>query len=146
LHKSDSSPQQQAEAHMLTALQKSLEATFVAGAWLPIELGVKPDGLDLTKKIIVEVYARVGALKGAQLHKAKADLLKLIYVKKKLGPEWRAVICFGSNEAAAFLQGKSWAAEAAREFGVEVVVQELPQEQKQKILAAQQRQRMVNAE
>jgi len=144
-HQSDSTTQQDAEKHLLLALEQSLGATFVPGALLPIELGVKPDGIDPKKRIIAEVYARVGALKGAQLHKVKADLLKLIYLKRKLGPEWRAVICFGSEQAAAFLQGKSWASEAARDFGVEVVVQQLPEEQKQKVMAAQIRQRMVNA-
>ena len=144
-HNSNSSAQQEAEKHLLGALEQHLRASFAAGSSLPQNLGVKPDGVDLKNKIVAEVYARVGELKGAQLHKAKADLLKLIYIKRMLGPEWRAVICFASSQAASFLQGKSWAANAAREFGVEVVVQQLPEAQKQKVLAAQHRQRMVPA-
>src|SRR3546814_1228896 len=91
-HKSSSIAQQEAVRHLLAALEQCLGATFTAGDSLPMELGVKPDGIDSNRKIVVEVYARVGELKGAQLHKAKTDLLKLIYIKRMLGAEWRAVI------------------------------------------------------
>src|SRR3546814_8353628 len=84
-HKSSSIAQQEAVRHLLAALEQCLGATFTAGDSLPMELGVKPDGIDSNRKIVVEVYARVGELKGAQLHKAKTDLLKLIYIKRMLG-------------------------------------------------------------
>ena len=145
-HKSDSAAQQEAEKHLLRALEESIGAKFIPGAKLPVSFGVKPDGIDPDKKIVAEAYARVGKLKGAQLHKAKADLLKLVYLRHMLGSEWRAIICFASKEAAAFLLGKSWASEAAREFGVEVMVHDLPNDQREIVLAAQQRQRMVNSQ
>lgn len=109
-------------------------------------LGLRPDGIDVDRKVVVEVYARVGLLKGAQLHKVKADLLKLAFIGTRLGPEWRKLMCFGSHEAAAFLLGGSWAAEAARTFGIEVVVEPLSEEQTRAVAAAQLRQRMVNPE
>ena len=145
-HKSDSAAQQEAEKHLLLSLQQSLGAHFVPDALLPLTLGVKPDGVDPDRRIVVEVYARVGSLKSAQLHKVKADLLKLAYLRKKLGPDWRAILCFGSKEAAAFMLGTSWAAAAAAEFGVEVMIQELPADQRANVVAAQERQRMVNVE
>ncbi len=144
MHPSDSTAQREAEQHLLLALQESIGAHFVADATLPLDPSIKPDGVDPQRKIVVEVYARVGALKGAQLHKAKADLLKLAYVRYQLGADWRAIVCFGSREAAAFLLGRSWAAEAARAFGVEVMVEELPAHQRERVLAAQERQCMVN--
>lgn len=145
VHKSDSSAQRSAERHLLSSLGTALEARFVGGAPLRAELGVEPDGVDPDKKIVVEVFARLGALKSAQVRKVRADVLKLAYVRKKLGPEWRAVICFACNEAAASLTGRSWAAEAAREFGVDIAVHELPEDVRQSVLDAQLRQRMVNA-
>jgi hypothetical protein len=145
-HKSDSTVQQMAEKQLLLSLQESLGARFVPDAALPITLGVKPDGVDLERRIVAEVYARVGALKGAQLHKVKADLLKLVYLRHMLGSDWRVILCFGSKEAAAFMLGKSWAASAAQEFGIEVMIQELPENQRAIVVAAQERQRMVNWE
>lgn len=141
-HNSDSTEQQNAESHMLRALEMKLGLHFVAGATLGI--GVQPDGIDPENKVVIEAYARVGELKGAQLHKVKADILKLAYIEKMLGPGWRKIMCFGSAEAAAFLLGSSWAAEAARVFGVEVHVEPPSSEQTSLVKAAQTRQRMVN--
>lgn len=143
-HLSDSTEQQAAEGHMLTSLQSRLGCKFEANAELPINIGVKPDAIDAVNKIVVEVYARVGEVKGAQLHKIKGDILKLALIGKRLGDDWRKIMCFASNEAAKYVQGKSWVAEAAREFGVEIFIVELPEEQKENIISAQKRQRMVN--
>jgi hypothetical protein len=142
LHKSDSSEQQAAESYMLKALETRLGLRFVAGASLGV--GVQPDGIDPENKVVVEVYARIGKLRGAQFHKVKADILKLAFIEKKLGPGWRKIMCFGSSETAFFLQGASWAAEAARAFGIEVIVEQLPSEYAETVKAAQKRQLMVN--
>ncbi|MBS1197950.1 MAG: hypothetical protein H6R18_1735 [Proteobacteria bacterium] len=128
---------------MLKAIEEKLGLRFVEGAKLP-GIEVRPDGIDPEKQVVVEAYAHIGKLKGAQNHKVKADLLKLAYIEKKLGVGWRKIMCFGSSEAAAFLQGKSWAAEAARVFSIEVHVEPLSSEQSQSVKAAQKRQRMVN--
>jgi len=142
LHKSDSSEQQAAESHILRAIEVKFDLHFVAGSTLGI--GVRPDGIDPENKVVVEAYARVGVLKGAQLHKVRADILKLAFIEKKLGPGWRKIMCFGNAEAAAFLQGSSWTAEAARAFGIEIFVEPLPSDQEKIVKAAQERQRMVN--
>ena len=54
------------------------------------------------------------------------------------------IMCFASDEAAKYVQGKSWVAEAARVFDVEIHVVQLPEDQKNNVLSAQKRQRMVN--
>jgi len=143
-HLSDSSEQQAAEEIMLSSLEAQLACKFEPNAELPIDVGVKPDAIDSINKIVVEVYARVGEVKGAQLHKIKGDILKLALIEKRLGTNWRKIMCFASNEAAKYVQGKSWVAEAAREFGVEIFVVELPEEHKENVISAQKRQRMVN--
>ena len=144
-HPSDSADQRLAERHVLTALETLWGATFVSGTNVPVDAGVQPDGVDLERKLVVEVFARVGRLKPAQAHKVKADILKLAYLRKLLGPDWRVVFCFVDREAAAFLLGKSWAARAAQDFGVEVVIQALPDDVRDRVMAAQVRQRMTNA-
>jgi hypothetical protein len=143
-HLSDSSEQQTAEKHMLMSLEKKLGISFDAQASLPVNIGVQPDAIDTSNKIIVEAYARIGKLKGAQLHKVKGDILKLVLIDKKLGGEWRKILCFASEEAAQYALGKSWVAEAAREFKIEVHIIHLTEELKNNVISAQKRQRMVN--
>jgi len=143
-HLSDSTEQQTAEGYMLASLQDKLGFKFEPNSELPIDVGVKPDAIDPINKVVVEVYARVGEVKGAQLNKIKGDILKLALIEKRLGTGWRKIMCFASDEAAKYVQGKSWVAEAAREFGVEIYVVQLPDEQKNNVISAQKRQRMVN--
>jgi hypothetical protein len=143
-HKSDSSEQRNAEAYILGAIAERFGLVFDQHASLGI--GVEPDGIDVGGKVVVEIYARVGALKGAQLHKVKGDLLKLAFIEKRLGPGWRKIICFGCPDAAKFLMGKSWPAAAARQFGIEVIIEPLPSELCEVIKSAQKRQRMINAD
>ena len=85
-------------------------------------------------------------MKGSQLHKIKRDILKLALIGNRLGVEWRKILCFASEEAAIYASGKSWVAEAAREFGIEILVLDIPEEVRDLIVIAQSRQRMVNAE
>lgn len=129
---------------MLQALEKRLGLRFDPNAVLPVSVGVKPDTIDSMNKVIVEVYARVGAVKGAQLHKIKGDILKLALIGTELGAEWRRILCFASDTAASYVQGKSWVTEAAKVSGIEVQVVQFPSEQQSKVMAAQARQRMVN--
>jgi hypothetical protein len=143
-HLSDSSEQQAAETYMLKSLEQKLELHFDPDATLPIEVGVIPDAIDPINKVIVEAYARVGEVKGAQLHKIKGDILKLAVIEKMLGSGWRKILCFASDEAAKYVRGKSWVAEAAKVFSVEIQVVHLPLELRNNVVSAQKRQRMVN--
>lgn len=143
-HLSDSSEQKCAEEYILDRLAEMLGCDFVANPRLPIDISVRPDGIDPSNKIIVEVYARIGKVKGGQSHKIKGDVLKLALLGNRLGSEWRKIMCFASHESASYVEGASWVAEAAREFGIEVCVVELPERLRKRVVSAQQRQRMVN--
>lgn len=74
LHHSDSTEQRLAERHALQALEQELDATFDVAAKLPISMSVKPDGIDPVRKIVVEVFARIGKLKSAQQHKVRGGI------------------------------------------------------------------------
>lgn len=143
-HQSDSTEQQTAQEYMLNALERDLGICFNPEARLPNEVGVQPDAIDPDNKVVVEAYARIGKVKGAQLHKIKGDILKLALIEKKIGPGWRKIMCFASDEAAEYVRGMSWVAEAARVFGVEIHVVNLPLDQREKVVSAQKRQRMIN--
>ena len=117
-HASDSLEQQQAEAFMLKSLTEKLHLSFKNEGKLSIDIGLQPDAVDPNKKVIVEACAHVGELKGAQLHKVKGDILKLIFIEEKLGEKWTKILCFADEAAAKYARGGSWVAEAVRTFGV----------------------------
>lgn len=141
-HRSDSTEQHLAETYMLTVLADELGAQW--GGTCAVT-GIQPDGVDPDRKIVVEIFARVGALKAAQKHKVKADLFKLAYVRQRLGPEWRVIFVFADQAAAASSLGRAWHVDAAQAFGIEIRVMALPDEVRSSVLAAQGRQRMTNA-
>jgi hypothetical protein len=144
-HVSDAQAQREAEAIMLTALARRLKLDIIRKDDRVGELkGLKPDAVDWTKRVIVEVYARIGKLKGAQPHKVKGDILKLVYLERILGGQWRKILCFADKTAASTALGKSWVSLAAKEFGVEVIVQNVPGSIRKKVQSAQHSQRMVN--
>lgn len=74
--------------------------SFDPEASQPVSTGAQPDAIDPDNKVVVEVYARVGTVKGAQLHKIKGDILKLALIEKELGTSWKKTLCFASEEAA----------------------------------------------
>lgn len=129
---------------MLKVLADELDLKYDEKTKLPINISVQPDAIDLNKKVIVEAYAHIGALKGSQLHKVKGDILKLILIEEKLGENWKKVLCFADEAAAKYVRGASWVAEAVRTFDIEVHVVNLPEEQLELVRSAQKRQRMVN--
>lgn len=93
--------------------------------------------------LFVEAYARQGALRGAQLKKIGQDILKLALLRHQAAhARARFVIVFASSEARDSVRG--WLRYAAEQFGVELRVVALPDGMREQILAAQQRQVMVN--
>lgn len=103
---------------------------------------VELDGASEDRCVLVEAFARVGRLKGAQLHKVSTDALKLV----ALGGEYpgaRRIVVFASEKAAASVVG--WRAEVLASHGIETLVCPLDSAATAEIVAAQERQRMVNA-
>ena len=141
-HKSDSTEQLDAERYILGELAKRESLNF--DDYVDLGIGARPDGINQQMKVVVEVYAHIGRLKGAQLHKVKADILKLTYIEHKLGGNWRKIMCFASRDVASHLVGESWTAEAAKLFGIEVEFVPLPFELEKSVSDAQMRQKMVN--
>lgn len=141
-HRSDSTEQRLAETYLLRALETELGLQL--DGTCPIA-GIRPDGVDVERRVVVEIFARIGALKPAQKHKVKADMFKLAYVRQQLGTEWRTLFVFADAQAAASSLGRAWHVDAARTFGIEIHVLTLPESVRAQVLAAQSRQRMTNA-
>ncbi|MFD6073912.1 hypothetical protein [Amycolatopsis lurida] len=102
---------------------------------------VEIDGVDDARTALVEAWAHQGPPKPAQKNKVLADAFKLRWIASTLPHKPRLILCF-SDEAAAkpFSEGRTWAAAALREQGIEVFVASLPEHVRSGIVDAQRRQ------
>lgn len=110
--------------------------TVPSGAWVEV------DGADAGRTVLVECWAHQGAPKPAQRHKVLSDVLKLTWIATTIYPRPRLVLCMSDPRAAAPFQptARSWAARALQDLGVTILVVVLPDEVRELIEAAQQRQ------
>ena len=102
------------------------------------------DGFNDEHRILCEAYAHIGPTRGGQPHKIAKDILKMLTAESRLHGQWSKILCFADKVAAQCVCGGSWLAAACTDFGVEIKVLTLPPELHAAIVAAQQRQVMVN--
>lgn len=144
MHPSDSSAQRSAEALILAALERSVGQRLTPGRLvLPGGAVVQVDGVCRDPDVLVEVFAHQGRLRGGQVHKVSADVLKLVTVRQLVLPDARLIVALADAQAAASVTG--WRLESALAWGVEIVVVDLPEGERARLVQAQHRQRMVNA-
>lgn len=144
-HASDSTEQQTAEGYLLNALCDEIAVDLKPKKLdLPSGSSVQMDGINEENKVLCEIYARIGKLKGSQPDKIASDFLKMFLVERSLGGEWQKHYCFASDEAASQTKGKSWLAMAAAELGIKIHVYTLPSSIAASVVDAQNRQIMVN--
>ncbi len=145
-HPSDSSEQLTAEIEMIASLAKRLKCKLNTGiVKTPEGKNIAIDGISEQDRILVEIYAHIGKLKGAQYKKVLTDAFKLIYAEQILGTnKWRKILVFADNEAAAKFQSGTWYSESlkANNFAIEVVP--LSSAMHASIVNAQKRQKMTN--
>ncbi|MDI6616523.1 MAG: hypothetical protein QME27_07395 [Syntrophaceae bacterium] len=146
-HPSDSLVQETAEVELLRLLSKKLGYVLVPHKIkLNQKSSIQIDGFSCEGRILCEVYAHIGALRGGQPDKIAADILKLNLSANRKGGQWRKILLFADETACRHLRGASWLAEACSDSGIEIEVADINQDMKEKIATAQQRQKMVNAE
>ena len=142
-HRSDSASQRKAEGLILSALSERLGTELEQTVRMSVgNAAVEVDGASADRRVLVEVFARVGRLKGAQLHKVSTDALKLVALGME-HPDARCIIAFASEEALASVVG--WRAEVLASQGIETMVCPLDNAARADVVAAQERQQMVNA-
>ena len=95
--------------------------------------------LDLLGKSLGVTH--VGKLRGGQRHKVSTDALKLLAIREA-HPDARLILAFADAEAARSVSG--WKAQTLKANGIEVRVVDLDQAERERIEAAQARQRMIN--
>jgi len=134
--------QRAAETQLLEGLSSAVGRSLApAVIRLPSGVRVEVDGADAEQSILVECWAHIGKVKGAQRLKVLTDAFKLIWIANNIPGRPRLVLCMGDHEAAApFINRRAWYGQALADQGVEVVVVSLPEEIRASILRAQQRQ------
>lgn len=137
----DSAEQKEAEELLVAWLGSRLGAKLTKrrfalpdGGWMEV------DGASDSPALLCEAWAHQGPPKSAQKNKVMADALKLLYARQLLSKPARLILLFADRDAAAHFLGRSWMAQAVREFGVEVHVAQLPSATREAIRRAQERQ------
>lgn len=145
-HVSDSAVQRRAEEVIRALLVQRLgvdlaPATIKLAAGAPVQV----DAASPDRRVLAEIFARQGALKGGQQKKVAIDTLKLLTVRRE-HPDTKLVIAFADTAAAAYATGGGWLAQALRTWDVDIEIVDIPQNLRDEILAAQAGQKMVNIE
>ena len=140
-HLSLSDVQDEAEAVALELIRAQHGYASLEARKVDVGQGTcQPDGVNSTGKKIVEVYARVGTLRGAQVKKVATDILKLATIRQQPGYESaRCEIYFVDDTARDSIRG--WMKEAAAEFGVTLrLVPDFPDDLRKRLVRAQEKQ------
>ena len=105
---------------------------------------MQPDFYSEEFSIVGEIFAHIGKPKKAQDNKISNDILKMLLLDKISGKQYRKIIAVCDKKEMKKLMGQSVLAESIRQFGVEVILVELDEDMRNKILKAQEIQRMTN--
>lgn len=103
---------------------------------------VELDGIDWENRVICEIYAHIGPLKGGQPGKIAKDILKLHlvedFLKKNDKRRWRKYIFFADKQAEKnFKSSSSWLAQAVKTLGIKTEIIDLPPELHEEIKSTQ---------
>lgn len=147
LHAGDSSEQRRAERLMLDLFQGQVQRPLTAPLVLRTDSGARMEfdagwlASEDQHGLLVEAWAHQGPPKAAQKKKIVADALKLAFGATLLPGKTRLVLLFSDPQAAApFGPPRAWSAAAFGAFGIEMVIVELPEQERTLIREAQARQ------
>lgn len=91
--------------------------------------------------LLLEAWAHQGPPKAAQKKKIVADALKLTFGATLMPGSTRLVLLFCDPEAVApLISTRAWSAGAFTAFNIEIVVVDLPEDERERICLAQARQ------
>lgn len=123
-HLSDSDVQCNIEKYIFDEIkEKLLCENLQSNVILPLseenDIRICPDFYSEKDHIIGEIHTHLDRLKPAQLHKIEGDILKmLLFEKGQKGVKYTKMIVVCDMQEYVQLQGKSFVAEAIRQFGI----------------------------
>lgn len=121
--------------------------------WLGVELEetpkikiadthMEPDFFSAKDCIVGEIFVHIGKPKKAQNNKISNDILKMMLLDKIHSKQYRKIIVVCDDYEYKQLTGKSLVAESIRQFGIEIKKFDLPDNIRNKVIMAQERQVM----
>ena len=144
--KSSSHEQREIERYVFAEMEDMLQVSLQNNPKVFLAEGVhiEPDFYSKEEKIVGEIFAHHGKTKGGQNHKVAQDILKMLLLEKMQGITYRKFLVICDKQMEKVLTGKSALAESIRQFDVQLLCVELPEELSDRILNAQRRQVMIN--
>ena len=146
--KSRSDEQREAEEYLVDELEKKLGYPLKRNHDLSVPdtdgAYICPDFYSKEHHVMGEVFAHIGKPKKTQDNKIANDILKMLLYDEKTGIKHTKILVVCDEAEARKLKGKSALAASIQTFGIEVVRIDLCDVLREKVLAAQSRQRMVN--
>lgn len=137
-HPSDSTAQRAAEPLILAAVAAHI-GLELEPARLDLGDGVRVeiDGASADRSVLVEAYAHIGALRGAQPKKLATDAFKLVWAGGRLGAT-RLIVAVADVAAEAYLlRPRAWLTAAMRDSQVEVMRVSIDSAARARVIEAQ---------
>lgn len=143
---SNSTEQQMAERILFEKVRQWLNQDIRANEKIPIGATfMQPDFYSRENAIIGEIFSHIGKPKKAQDNKIANDILKMLLLEKLEHKTYRKIIVVCDEEERMHLEGSSVLSECIYQFGIEIKLIEIDDNLRNMLIAAQKRQRMVNA-
>lgn len=121
-HPSDSLAQRDAESLMIAAVAASLGVELHPTVISDRDAKVQIDGATSDLTVLVEAYAHIGPLRGAQPKKLATDAFKLSWIGPRVGAT-TLVLAVLDHAAANYLRRpKAWLTSAIADAGITVVL------------------------
>lgn len=125
-HLSDSDVQCNIEKYIFDEIKKkllceNLQSNVILTLSEENDIRICPDFYSEKDHIIGEIHTHLGRLKPAQLHKIEGDILKmLLFEKGQKGVKYVKMVVVCDMQEYKQLQGKSFVAEAIRQFDIKL--------------------------
>lgn len=144
--KSNSIEQQMAEQVIFEKVKEQLGVELKENTKIFVgNTYMQPDFYSKNDRIIGEIFTHIGKPNKGQDNKIANDILKMLLLEKTEGVTYRKMIIVCDEEERKKLKGGSVLAECIRQFDIEVVKIDIGPDLRKTLIAAQKRQRMVNA-
>ena len=148
-NKSSSIEQAEVEKVIFEELKATLKISLKANPKIYLADNVftyiQPEFYSEDAAIVGEIFAHIGKPKKAQANKIANDILKILLLEKVQNKTYRKIIVTCDEHEEKKLLGLSALAESIRRFEIEIIRIDILELSKNKIIDAQNRQKMINA-
>ncbi|MGN0106586.1 MAG: hypothetical protein ACI4A5_02665 [Hominilimicola sp.] len=148
-YKSNSLEQQEAGHILFMAVQKWLNTELLETPKISLADNtftyMQPDFYSESASVVGEIFTHIGKPKKAQDNKIANDILKMLLLEKIRCKKYRKIIVVCDESEENKLKGTSVLAECIRQFDIEIKKIDIDTEIQNKIIKAQERQKMINA-